>query len=35
MLTVDIYNNVVATGMVDLPASDEYILRIKEGTKTW
>ena len=38
MLTVDIYNNltfvadVVAVSIMELPAIDEYIVRINEGT---
>jgi hypothetical protein len=34
MLTVDMYNKagVVAMSLVELPASDDYIVRINEGT---
>ena len=34
MLTVNMHNNagVVAKSIIELPASDKYIARIKEGT---
>jgi hypothetical protein len=32
MPTVDIYNNMVAKSMIDVPALDHYILSIEEGT---
>lgn len=32
MLTVDIYNNMVAMSLIEMPVSDDYIARFKEGT---